>query len=85
VQVSVSGERVQLSGVENFVSSNPSAVDAYLLNSRLTPGSPQIWFQNRRQNTRRKTRPLLPHEILPSFGRILQIPTKRTVRAFIEW
>ncbi len=27
----------------------------------------QIWFQNRRQNTRRKTRPLLPHEIA-SFG-----------------
>lgn len=36
-----------------------------MLNSRLTPGSPQIWFQNRRQNTRRKSRPLLPHEILP--------------------
>ncbi|KAH0537689.1 hypothetical protein FGG08_005554 [Glutinoglossum americanum] len=26
----------------------------------------QIWFQNRRQNTRRKSRPLLPHEIMPS-------------------
>ncbi|KAI9784648.1 MAG: hypothetical protein M1839_001870 [Geoglossum umbratile] len=26
----------------------------------------QIWFQNRRQNTRRKSRPLLPHEVVPS-------------------
>ncbi|KAI9819709.1 MAG: hypothetical protein M1832_003943 [Thelocarpon impressellum] len=27
----------------------------------------QIWFQNRRQNMRRKSKPLLPHEVLPSY------------------
>ncbi|KAL5041079.1 hypothetical protein BDW71DRAFT_18542 [Aspergillus fruticulosus] len=27
----------------------------------------QIWFQNRRQNDRRKSKPLQPHELLPSF------------------
>ncbi|KAL4945155.1 hypothetical protein BDV06DRAFT_47792 [Aspergillus oleicola] len=26
----------------------------------------QIWFQNRRQNDRRKSKPLLPHEVIPS-------------------
>jgi len=27
----------------------------------------KIWFQNRRQNDRRKSKPLLPHELLPHF------------------
>jgi hypothetical protein len=35
--------------------------------SRLTSRSLQIWFQNRRQINRRKSRPLLPHEIA-AFG-----------------
>lgn len=31
----------------------------------LTDLTAQIWFQNRRQNSRRKSRPLLSHEIIP--------------------
>ncbi|KAL7266319.1 Homeobox protein yox1 [Rhizina undulata] len=28
----------------------------------------QIWFQNKRQSTRRKSKPLLPHEVIPNNG-----------------
>lgn len=28
----------------------------------------QVWFQNRRQNDRRKSRPLLPHELMPQLA-----------------
>ncbi|KAJ9660061.1 Homeobox protein yox1 [Neophaeococcomyces mojaviensis] len=36
----------------------------------------QIWFQNRRQNDRRKSKPLLPHELIPHFRN--GIPTEAT-------
>lgn len=41
--------------------------NAYTLQVYSLTFSSQIWFQNRRQNTRRKARPLLPHEIA-AFG-----------------
>ncbi|KAI9873544.1 MAG: hypothetical protein M1830_000295 [Pleopsidium flavum] len=63
VQVSVFGERLHRSWDGKLRVSNLTSGNA--CSQRLTRGFLQIWFQNRRQNTRRKSRPLLPHEIPP--------------------
>ncbi|OJJ00279.1 hypothetical protein ASPVEDRAFT_81855 [Aspergillus versicolor CBS 583.65] len=46
----------------------PDKVSRASIVSRVSLGEKevQIWFQNRRQNDRRKSKPLQPHELLPS-------------------
>lgn len=47
----------------------------------LTAAFTQIWFQNRRQMTRRKSRPLLPHEIF-SFHSSQELPDNANTSSF---
>lgn len=61
-QVELGEKEVQVC-VEKFVSNT------------LADNDVQIWFQNRRQNDRRKSKPLQPHELLAHFRNGTPVPT----------